>query len=255
MNCCHNILWERNACFSVSINLSWELTDFVVELTLLSEVSNKLFNSEGKFSTRNSIINGFHHINSFVKVLCGTCYSGNSSLNWYSLFKANCSSSSDDWLRILANVLWDLNDVIENNFSLIPELFPEVFAILFRISKFLSHRCNRLIAWVNCCGISVSKRTQNLIFDMSDVISFEGGSNTIRLLGCWSILVTKHDVIGLRLGSLVDISIMTENVTDSLRTHTFAAWLGKPVVLTIVVRGAGFSVSQRRCCRAMPLKS
>jgi hypothetical protein len=134
---------------------------------LLVKIVDELFNTKREFSAINTIINGFHDINCLIKVFSGTSNSSDSGLNWYSLFKADSSGSSNDWLRILTNVLRNFYDIIENNFCFIPELFPETLAIFLSYRKFVSDCHDGLVAAVNSSCISVPETTQNVIFNLS----------------------------------------------------------------------------------------
>ena len=244
MNSCHYIFRESNASLSVSVNFSWEFTNFVVELALLVKIVDKLFNSECEFSTINTIINGFHDIDCFIKVFCGTSNSSNSGLNWDSLFKANCSGTSNDWFGILTNVLRNLYDVIENNFSLIPELFPEIFTIFLSYRKFVSDCYNGLIAAVNSSGISISETTQDVILDLSHLWSFEGGSDTCWFFWCRSKLVPWHHTVARLACLLTDVSVIAPNIAISGVGHLLAAFLWEPVSAARRVRGAAFAVGK-----------
>jgi len=252
VNSCHNIFWECNATLSVSVNFSWEFTNFVVELALLVKIVDELLNTKREFSAINTIINGFHDINCLIKVFCGTSNSSNSGLNWYSLFKANSSGSSNDWLRILTNVLRNFYDIIENNFCFIPELFPETLAIFLSHRKFVSDCHDGLVAAVNSSCISVPETTQNVIFNLSHLWSFEGGRDTCWFLWCRSILVSWHHTVARLACLLTDISVIAPNIAVSCAGHLLAAFLWEPVSAARRVRGAAFAVSKHwsllGCC-------
>jgi len=231
-----------NASLSVSVNLSSEFTNFIVELSLLIKVVDKLLDSKCQFNTINTIINSFHHSYCLIEIFCSACNPSDSSFNWYSFFDANGSSSSNDWLRILANIRSNLHNIIDNDLSLIPELFPFALAFFFCVGEFWSDGNNGLITRVNSLSISISKCTQNLVLNLGDLSGLEGCSHTLRLVLGWSELISLHDTIRRCLGLLADISIRAPDVAISLRAHAFTTFLGEPVIVAVIVGGAGFTM-------------
>jgi len=137
-NSSHNIFWESDAALSVSVNLSGEFSNFVVELSLLVKIVDKLFNTKCQFNARNTIIDSFHYCECLVKVFCGACNSSNSSFDWNCLFKSDGRSSFNYWCGIFANVLSNIDNIMDNDLSFLPELFPECLALLLSSSEFTS---------------------------------------------------------------------------------------------------------------------
>jgi len=243
MSSCQYIFWEFDTSCSVSINLSWEFTNFKVKLgTLIFKVLNKLFYSKCQFSAIKTSINSFHHSNGLVKVFCGTCSSSNSSFNWNGFFKTNSSCSGNNRLWILASVLSNLNNIINNFCNITPELFPKGFTLFLSSCEFWSNGHDRLITLVNSSCISISKSRNNLVFNINHFLWFEGRSYTRRFFLSRSKLISFHDITWRISWLLTNVSMWAPNVATTFSTHFFAACFRKPVVGTIIIGRAAFTI-------------